>query len=225
MVVPRSGRIPLVRDHGYGIRAREAPGLVERVDGHVEEKHVLHAVPEPAEVGAELEVHVDGRDPAQLAGIHERADPAEVRIVPAVLHDRVDDVRLVGGFDEDRRVRHRIRQRLLAENVNTARERGERHRQVRRRHGAVEKDVGLDPVERGGDIGVDDCVAEPALGGELPGGFPVDVHEPDDFEAGDGLRGIDPGPAYPAAPGEQCPQGTGLAQDPTTPSMGLEAEA
>ena len=73
VIVPGAGRVPLVAVDRGRVGAGDQPRCVEGVDRHVEQQHVLHAVAEAAEVRADVEVAVDGRDLADGARLEEGA--------------------------------------------------------------------------------------------------------------------------------------------------------
>ena len=65
MGVPGAARIGLEAiDRGRRAAGHETRGI-ERVDGHVEQQHILHLLAEAAEMGADEEVTVEAGDVAQ----------------------------------------------------------------------------------------------------------------------------------------------------------------
>ena len=60
VIVPRARGIPFFTVHGDGISIGKETGRVERVNGHIQEQHVLHVITEATEVRADVEIAVYG---------------------------------------------------------------------------------------------------------------------------------------------------------------------
>ena len=201
-VIPGARRIPLPAVDGDGVGAGNQPGGVEGVNGHVQQQHMRHVVPETAKVRADVEVAVDGRHPPDDPRRQEGAQPADIGVVAAVLDDGVGLAGGLGGGDHAPGVGHRVGQRLLAQDVTAVLQRGQRDLRMCFRHRAVEDQIRAELSEDLAQVGADGRLGPPILGSTVASRLFIDIHKADHAQVRNIANSIQPGAADAAAAGQ-----------------------
>ena len=122
----------------------------------------------------------------------------------AYLRDRRDSAKALLG-DYLAGVLHRIRHRLLGEQVATMPERGQREIATRRRQGDVENHVGPGLRQNRIGIGAGHRAGQTEFSRTSAGPLDIEVDKPDDIEAVDLPSRLEPGAAHKAATHDHCP--------------------
>ena len=199
---PRAVGVELVGVDRDGIHSAQVAGQVEVVDGHVQDQRAFHLVAEAPEVAAEVEVAVDRRDRADLAGRHHPPHPLVPRVPAAGLADHVHPARRLGRLDHPPRLGHARGHGLLADHVAARRQGRAGDRTVGLGNGEVDDEVRANIGQRGLEVRRGGAV-QIVLGDSRLGGLDVQVHHADDLDLL-GLQRREPRPGDPPRPDDHC---------------------